>query len=777
MNEFKKTGTLKYNHWREGSKSGPKPLLKRKSVNQLVDEYIKDTDGGSTVSQLKVESDVVKRIKNDWSDDNPFKEKKSLISPQTVTRYAKNMMAIRDLNNFEYVSNKTSSRAVSEMSVRSTIAYLLVVATTHFVNAPPSKHHTAHKHITKHPLYMLLNKLNKEVLGSKYTDEEIESLTYILPNLITSTDECSLFITNKIINSKIKWYFSARPNHSIKPNIDSGRRDIYTTNQIGDAHLRGIRISLNNTFSAGGRSAPIFACVFGLKPMEMPGNEIVVVKIRGLISGSDTNMSLKEGFIVFIRGQYETKDVREEHDSNSGDDTNDDTIDSHLDQSISKESRVAKIYREQVYYPFLKEIRIFDYDMDPDTKEIPSNLTAVSWMDGCHGQLKLTTTEKVLKVEKNLKIITCKHSPARTAVEQASDVGPMFLLMKGTMRKMPCETVSNTPLYTRINNKLSTLEDQSDPENQDIVILPTHKKNAILEGLSKLPAAMATSYTSSNIKSAFRDNGQIDETNGCVPSLKNILGTYRGSITTNHILEDGIPLIKKFYKEMYTEGKISESTFDEHGIDPDRDANGELVSRDFTISCENCQRAKILSSDVQCQERLELMKEVQKKEKEKLTTLIDEETKKYSLNEECEKRIVDTYEAVVSSQANLTNKTNNEQQENRQRPSFNDIKSSLSKEHLGDHNLKGISKLQPNVDHLKAFIQVRHKITAYRGKHPVYKSVSGIKRDKLITMCLNIKTHSVQSKQFRHDIVTDNHLKDEQIEMNTTGDLLNPISI
>ena len=78
--------------------------------------------------------------------------------------------------------------------------------------------------------------------------------------------------------------------------------------------------------------------------------------------------------------------------------------------------------------------------MSPTAEEIPDNLTAVSWMDGCHGQLKLTTTETVMKTEKKLKIVTCKHSAARTAVEQAADVGPMFKMVKSAVKKCPLLT-------------------------------------------------------------------------------------------------------------------------------------------------------------------------------------------------------------------------------------------------------------------------------------------------------------------------------------------------
>ena len=288
----------------------------------------------------------------------------------------------------------------------------MVVLTTHFVIAEPSDHHTKMKEIKKHPLYILLSELNNKVLGSELTESELNKLIYILPNLITSTDECSLFITSQIIRNKVSFYFSLRPSTTNHPNIDSNRRDNYTTSLVGDAHVRGLRISLNNTFSAGGRCAPIFACVFGLKPNEMPGDEIVICRCKGLVAAADSNGSMKEGFILFIRGKFETAEEREAsavstsravQEDISNDNISDDESSNQLPTPIivqSKESRVAQLYRELVYYPFIQEIRENDYGMHPDTEDIPSNLTAVSWMDGCHGQLKLTTTENVLDAEK-----------------------------------------------------------------------------------------------------------------------------------------------------------------------------------------------------------------------------------------------------------------------------------------------------------------------------------------------------------------------------------------
>ena len=225
-----------------------------------------------------------------------------------MTHICNRVMALPQFNIMNTVSNKTESRSAAEFSVRSTISYMMVVATQHFINAKPSVFHSKHADIKKNSLYILLNELNKKTLGVKLNQNQLEELTYVLPHLITSTDEFSLFITNQIINNKVSWYFTARPSARLKPKVSSDRRDCYSTDLHGDAHLRGLRITLNNTFTAGGQCAPIFACVFGLKLSEMPCDEIIICKVKGLVAASNVNGSMDIGFIVFIRGKYQPND-------------------------------------------------------------------------------------------------------------------------------------------------------------------------------------------------------------------------------------------------------------------------------------------------------------------------------------------------------------------------------------------------------------------------------------------------------------------------------------
>jgi small-conductance mechanosensitive channel len=84
---------------------------------------------------------------------------------------------------------------------------MMVVLTTHFLNTPPSIFHTKQKDVKKNLLYQMLSKLNCQALGIKLNKQQLTELTYVLPNLITSTDECLLFITNQKINNKVSWYF------------------------------------------------------------------------------------------------------------------------------------------------------------------------------------------------------------------------------------------------------------------------------------------------------------------------------------------------------------------------------------------------------------------------------------------------------------------------------------------------------------------------------------------------------------------------------------------
>ena len=110
-------------------------------------------------------------------------------------------------------------------------------------------------------------------------------------------------------------------------------------------------------------------------------------------------------------------------------------------------------------------------------------------------------------------------------------------MMKAVIKKMSPTNSENSAVYHRLTRMINDLQDTTDRSNRQIVILPLHKRQAIIIGLSKLPVAMASAFTTEIIQSAFRDNGQIDTDNGVIPNIDKMLGTYRGSIGDNHYLK------------------------------------------------------------------------------------------------------------------------------------------------------------------------------------------------------------------------------------------------
>ena len=225
-------------------------------------------------------------------------------------------------------------------------------------------------------------------------------LVPVLPHMTTSTDETTFFISKYIIHNKPSWYLMVRPVGDDANRIGSQYRNAYSTNMHGDSHLRGLRVVLNQTFTAGGTTAPTWITIYGFNELEMPFNDIVVIEVPGLCTAGDQCLSQQIGYICFVRGKGEIDTTPDLPETVEEDD------DDHL-SILSKESRVAKIYRERVYHPFITKLRQIYYNYEENEDEpVPDWLTAVSWMDGANAQLKLMTTETCLEKEQKMKIVT-----------------------------------------------------------------------------------------------------------------------------------------------------------------------------------------------------------------------------------------------------------------------------------------------------------------------------------------------------------------------------------
>ena len=537
------------------------------------------------------------------------------LGQNTLYRVANKVRATDRFSIFKKVANKNETRYAAENSERSTIAYAMAVAASHFFEAPFRKEfHTPYEAMTSD------SKLMYNLVKSQYKSDV--SLVHVLPQLVTTTDELTVFATIGRINAKDDYYISIKPEPGTKLPA-SNTRSNYTTNKQGDRHCRGVRVVINNTFSASGQVAPIAATIYGLSRREMPGKEdIVAIPIPGLLRGADqNNHDETKGLLVFVRGNV---DVENERFTEDEDDDDPDK------QRFSKDARIAKLYREQIYYPFIERQR--KWLGHCNEYNVPEYLRAVSWQDGCDGQLKLVTSEGSLDEDERRNITACKQSAARTTTEQSADVSSCFKTFRRLQKDMSVQDTiyCNKGLVRQIESAIRERETNNE------LILETFKFNAIVHLISKTPSCQSEAYTVDRIANGFIRNGQISTKHSPVPDIMGCLGTLRYEYPDQseaHLQK----IFNHFFPLMFDNGHIEESDYDSLDIRLDKDSRGQVVSKhSLTIRAENRQRAKIMSSKKQRALRLE-EREKRKQDKERIQRKhYEDEARIFQRNNACE---------------------------------------------------------------------------------------------------------------------------------------------
>ena len=632
--------------WTELSFYGRKSLLTPRQLMWLIEEIKLEARGGGAMSSEEIKAKLEQHIFKISTMTGKIHSLPTKIPDYTLNSFVSAIKAQCIFNIYDTVGNKTESRAIAEWSLRSTLSYAMIVTANHFIpNISQNYFHPKKKDLSKEALELwnIAEDSYNKMIG--HTDAASKVKLYpVLPNLVTSTDEVTIFATCGIVNNKETFFIATKPEDLKNEFCHSGARNHYKKKSSGDAHCRGVRIVINCTFTAGGVSAPIFITVFGCTRDEMPKDGIITVAVPGLVAGSHENLYCEgAGFITFVRGR-DNQDSSVENGAENADNIDDlsNALPNVEAQTFSKESQVASLYRRLVYYPFIKKIRKDKYNYQhKEDEEVPDYLRAISWMDGCASQIKLITSEENMIFEKKLNITCCKHSASRTAVEQAADTGCMFKRMKQILSDTTNPHSSNSSVYSIIEKALASMEPANiatDSSCTKVLMLPLHKKKAILATSSKLPIATARAYTDANIKKAFMLNGQLDVSHKLVPSMSNLLNTFRGDIEGT-CLKKKDELISFMYEEAYTTGTIKETTFNTLNVPYDTNASGEIVSRDFGIRQENRQRAKTLTCDNQVAERREHLLEIRNIHYRKLLSFFTSEQKKYDDNTQVEQKL------------------------------------------------------------------------------------------------------------------------------------------
>ena len=199
-----------------------------------------------------------------------------------------------------------------------------------------------------------------------------------------------------------------------------GKQSIYSNDNGGTDHLNGLRVKLTVTINALGLMAAPFISVTRISreklPLDVRPSGVYIIRIPGLCSGLSVDPRHDaSGYITFVRCEKNVK------------------------TQISAEQRSFEWYRTNVLFPFIELSRVKYYGWVTGTY-IPNDLTTCYWCDGANVQFNTIKSKRLKDVDKTKKVVTCKHSRSRTAVEQACDTSPIFRSIKVISQNITTES-------------------------------------------------------------------------------------------------------------------------------------------------------------------------------------------------------------------------------------------------------------------------------------------------------------------------------------------------
>ena len=154
------------------------------------------------------------------------------------------------------------------------------------------------------------------------------------------------------------------------------------------------------------------------------------------------------------------------------------------------------------------------------------------------------------------------------------------------------------------------------------------------------------------------------------------------------------------------------------------------------------------------------MKDIKNEQLKKQVNMYNAESVKYKLNKDAESKIID---ALHFLQHKCNPKLQHQSKEHQEhRTSFAEIAPDLELIHFGQNKCKYLSKYKPINIELKAFIQLRHKVTRKPGCNPVYKSLSKANKQALIDIAFACKSIQVSPRLFSKAVQQPIEQEDEE---------------
>jgi len=469
-----------------------------------------------------------------------------------------------------------------------------LIGATHFycvATKPSEEYNNRIKNATNgaEEIFKIVSKINNDL-----------PMKTIRPSHITSTDDIATWYLDTIKQEDPSFYLV----HKSSLNR-AGTRSNFTSN--GESQCDGIRCKFTHTFTMSGISADIFISIAGLSDYELPKNVtpegILLLEVEGLsIGGGGISVNdRRNGFVCLMRKEKDIDVAR------------------------------YNIYRNHVFLPFVHHIRQTLDDWNGDIDSLLPKMKIVSWQDGDIGQIKSIVTN--IEIYNKYDIIANKHSPARTAVEQAADVGKCFKQFHNAAGKITCNTPDDNPLYKQLKKSFMALE------KEQKLKLSYKKSKALLDLLTCAPSIYYKAITSNGICHGAINNGMIDSKIYQFPCLSAMMSTLGHHPTQQEydIITKSLPIL---ILEMQEKGHVSESTFDQLGFPMDERTNGEIFEQNATITQEHLQRAKSFTHHFQNNERLKIKQQINLKKQQQNEKIEARQQHQIKLSRECVVRIL-----------------------------------------------------------------------------------------------------------------------------------------
>jgi hypothetical protein len=218
---------------------------------------------------------------------------------QTIRNYSARLAAMKGMDFVECTTIKSTTRYTAENSLISSMAFLLLVASTHYV-VTRDKNKKVYKEIQDasegaQKLFQLV----QEAHGGM-------PIFPIKPSHMTTTDDTVAYVFDGKGMGKDLFRLLSQ-----KSNKKAGTLSKYSQGE--QIHCNGLRVKITYTFNGAGASAPVFVSVNGLTEHELPKEAVpsglLALKINGLcVGGTGINLGeMPAGWLVFIRNDNDGK--------------------------------------------------------------------------------------------------------------------------------------------------------------------------------------------------------------------------------------------------------------------------------------------------------------------------------------------------------------------------------------------------------------------------------------------------------------------------------------